>query len=381
MATQTQVNNFIKKVAPIAQEKASGRAKWSLPSVCIAQCCCESAYGTSPKMINANAILGIKVGKSKVHFGTAWRDEAYSTVTKECYDGKTYVNITDMFRAYDSIDDAIEDYFDMLASCSRYSGCIKQADPKTCITAIKNGGYATSPTYINTIMSIIDKYNLTQYDSIVTGIRSTLKSGSSGVDVTYLQQSLIDKGYDVGAIDGKFGTKTLEAVKRFQKEYNLVVDGIVGAKTWDALERQEVHISVKTYSLSKDGNQDISPNFKVKEFRCKDGSDEILIDTDFVQNYLQKIRDHFGATVTINSGYRTATYNKKVGGAANSYHVKGQAFDIAVKGYTPLEVARYSQSLGIMGIIQYNTFVHVDSRENKYWACDNNGKITKKDNF
>ncbi|MDE7089678.1 MAG: glucosaminidase domain-containing protein, partial [Prevotella sp.] len=178
MATKKQVEDFIKRIAPIAQEKASGRAKWSLPSVCIAQCCCESAYGTSPKMMNANAILGIKVGKSKVHFGTAWKDKAYSTQTKECYDGKTYVNITDMFRAYDDISNAIEDYYDMLAFCSRYRGCINQADPKTCITAIKNGGYATSPTYVNTIMSIINKYNLMQFDSVI------IKSAAAGITVT-----------------------------------------------------------------------------------------------------------------------------------------------------------------------------------------------------
>ena len=140
-------------------------------------------------------------------------------------------------------------------------------------------------------------------------------------------------------------------------------------------------MSVRTYSLSRDGSQNISPNFKVKEFRCKDGSDTILIDVDFVQNYLQKIRSHFGAAVTVNSGYRTAAYNRKVSGAANSYHVKGQAFDIVVKGHTPLEVARYSQTLGIMGIIQYNKFVHVDSRAKRYWARDNNGKVTVKSGF
>lgn len=44
MATKKQVEDFIKRVAPIAQRKASSRDKWSLPSVCIAQCCCESAY-------------------------------------------------------------------------------------------------------------------------------------------------------------------------------------------------------------------------------------------------------------------------------------------------------------------------------------------------
>lgn len=243
MVTQEQVKEFIAKVAPIAQEKAKGRSKWSLPSVCIAQCCCESAYGTSPKMRRANALLGVKVGKSRVHFGKAWKDKAYSTKTKECYDGKTYVNITDMFRAYDSIADAIEDYYDMLASCSRYRGCLNQPDPQKCITAIKNGGYATAPDYITTIMSIIKKYNLTQYDRVVTGItsavqpgeRATIKRGSKGVDVTYLQKRLATNGYYVGEIDGDFGVKTENAVKAYQEEHGLKVDGIVGAKTWASL--------------------------------------------------------------------------------------------------------------------------------------------------
>ena len=197
MATKKQVEDFIKRVAPIAQRKASGRDKWSLPSVCIAQCCYESAYGTSPKMIAANAILGIKVGKNKVHFGGAWKDKAYSTKTKECYDGKTYVNITDMFRAYDSISDAIEDYYDMLASCSRYNGCINQPNPQICITDIKNGGYATDPLYINKIMSIVSKYNLTQYDSIVTGDQT--QNGGDIMSVRIGHASISEKGTTNGA--------------------------------------------------------------------------------------------------------------------------------------------------------------------------------------
>lgn len=135
------------------------------------------------------------------------------------------------------------------------------------------------------------------------------------------------------------------------------------------------------YSLSKDGSKQISKNFKIKEFRCKDGSDKILIDVDFVRDKLQKIRDYFNAPVTINSAYRNANYNSKVGGAKNSYHVKGQAFDIVVKGKTPSEVARYAKSIGILGVIQYNTFVHVDSRKTKYYARNNNGKVTQVTSF
>lgn len=139
--------------------------------------------------------------------------------------------------------------------------------------------------------------------------------------------------------------------------------------------------NVIEYSLKADGEKQISENFKVKEFKCKDGSDKVLVDVDFVADKLQAIRDHFGAPVTINSGYRTESYNAKVGGAKSSYHMKGQAFDIVVEGHTPLEVARYAQSIGINGIIQYNSFVHVDSRPIRYWARDNNGKVTEESVF
>lgn len=65
--------------------------------------------------------------------------------------------------------------------------------------------------------------------------KSTIKIGSRGADVAYLQQCLTDKGYSVGAIDGIFGVKTLNSVKSFQIDNNLIVDGIVGVKTWAAI--------------------------------------------------------------------------------------------------------------------------------------------------
>lgn len=206
--------------------------------------------------------------------------------------------------------------------------------------------------------------------------RSTICMGSRGADVTYLQQLLSAKGYEVGEIDGFFGEKTFKSTKVYQEEHNLTVDGVVGARTWESLEETAVTEShVKEFSLSVDGDKNISENFKIKEFRCKDGSDKILINTDFVTKKLQIIRDHFGKPVTINSAYRTESYNTKIGGAKSSYHMKGQAFDIVVNGHSPQEVAHYAQTLSIPGIIQYNTFVHVDGRPNRYWAKNNNGKI------
>lgn len=132
--------------------------------------------------------------------------------------------------------------------------------------------------------------------------------------------------------------------------------------------------NIKTFSKKRDGNISLSANFKVKEFACKDGSDIIKIDLDMI-HVLQKIRD-LGGAVTINSAYRTATYNKKVGGATNSYHCKGQAFDIKCSGLSLDNICRIANTLGVKGIIRYPTFVHIDSRTSKYHANSNGARLT-----
>lgn len=186
MATTSEVNNFINMIAPIAQAQAAKHEHKIFASVCIAQACCESAYGTSPRMKNANALFGIKVGSSKHRFGTAWKGKAYSTKTKECYDGKTYTQITDMFRAYDSIGDSVEDYFDMICTSSRYSGALNQPTPRKCIEGIQKAPYATSPTYVSTIMSIINKYNLTKYDTVGASNVAVYSTGEHMIEATVL---------------------------------------------------------------------------------------------------------------------------------------------------------------------------------------------------
>lgn len=67
--------------------------------------------------------------------------------------------------------------------------------------------------------------------------RRTLKRGMSGSDVGMMQKILADQGYPVGTADGIFGKKTEAAVKQFQVEKMLVVDGICGPKTWLMLEQ------------------------------------------------------------------------------------------------------------------------------------------------
>ena len=71
--------------------------------------------------------------------------------------------------------------------------------------------------------------------------KPTLRKGSSGQYVTLLQTELINRGYSCGAsgADGKFGNGTLAAVKAFQADHGLTVDGVVGPATWAALDSAE----------------------------------------------------------------------------------------------------------------------------------------------
>lgn len=125
-------------------------------------------------------------------------------------------------------------------------------------------------------------------------------------------------------------------------------------------------MTIKAYSKAKDGNKKLSTNFRVKEFACTDGSDPIFIDSDLV-NILQKIRNHFGKSVTITSAYRTPTKNKACGGETYSQHLYGKAADIKVNGVTPKKVATYAETLlrNKGGIGTYSTFTHIDVRATK----------------
>lgn len=125
-------------------------------------------------------------------------------------------------------------------------------------------------------------------------------------------------------------------------------------------------MAINAYSYAKDGTKFLSKNFRVREFRCQDDTDPIFVDSDLV-DILQKVRDHFGKAVTITSAFRTASHNKKVGGATYSQHLYGKAADIKVSGVTPSVVADFAETLmpGTGGIGRYSTFTHVDVRKVK----------------
>lgn len=183
MATKAQQQAFIRMIAPIAQEQAKKHNNKIFASVCIAQAIHESGWGTSAKMVRANALFGIKVG-SGVKFGTAWKGKGYKTGTTEYYDGKNPTRITDYFRAYDSVADSVEDYYDMLCTSKRYQNALNRQNPAECINGIIAGGYATGPQYASKIINLIKQYDLAWYDNNVVPVAKAYIPG-----VTYTLQS------------------------------------------------------------------------------------------------------------------------------------------------------------------------------------------------
>lgn len=123
---------------------------------------------------------------------------------------------------------------------------------------------------------------------------------------------------------------------------------------------------MKHITYIKTGEYYISQHFKAKEFQSKDKSEYLLISEELIDT-LEKIRKHFNAPIIINSGYRTPSWNSKVNGAPNSYHCKGMAADIVVKGHSTRKVAQYADMIMEQGgVIRYTNFTHIDVREERY---------------
>lgn len=99
--------------------------------------------------------------------------------------------------------------------------------------------------------------------------RPTLRVGSTGQDVLYLQGALKLLGYYTGPLDGSFGSGTADAVKRFQLSRGLTADGVVGARTWDAITQALIGIPpTGTKPTLREGNT--GDYVKVLQKRLKD---------------------------------------------------------------------------------------------------------------
>ena len=144
-----KTNNFISTIGTLARNEYLGRAKWILPSVCIAQGALESGWN-----LNAKTLFGIK-GKG------------FTASTNEYYNGNK-VNIEASFRAYPDVASSVVGYYDFLANTPRYAKALNNPNYKDAVDKLIHTtdglAYATNPNYISKVVSIIEQYNLTKWD-------------------------------------------------------------------------------------------------------------------------------------------------------------------------------------------------------------------------
>lgn len=171
---------FISFMGPLAQ--ADMAKSGVLASVTTAQSILESGHGSTELARNANNFFGMKCSLS----GNTWPGSTWDGVSKyrkqtgeEDANGNAYT-ITADFRKYASAADSVADHSAYLlgamnGSKQRYAGLKGETDPAKAIGIIKAGGYATDTKYVSKVLSIINKYELTEYDQATKGGVSNLK--------------------------------------------------------------------------------------------------------------------------------------------------------------------------------------------------------------
>ena len=162
MATSRQKKDFIEKIAPLAQ-KAYRQFGKPLPSICIAMAAVECNWGLAGSC-KFNSFLGQKVGTGKTAT-KYWSGNYFNAKTQEVINQSTgqLKTIRDNFRAYDSMEQCIFNYYELL-NTSLYKRVLKESSYQEQMKQIKACGYMTSVTEVNTCLDIISQNDLTQYD-------------------------------------------------------------------------------------------------------------------------------------------------------------------------------------------------------------------------
>lgn len=146
--TKTQIN-FINEIKPIIKNAAlkNGYNENVVPAI-VAQACLESNYGKSSLSSKYFNYFGLKCGSS-------WTGKSVNLLTKEEYTKGSITTIKDNFRVYSDMKSGVQGYFDFIKA-SRYAKLKTAKTAKQYLEYIKAAGYATSSTYVELCMKVVN---------------------------------------------------------------------------------------------------------------------------------------------------------------------------------------------------------------------------------
>lgn len=213
-------------------------------------------------------------------------------------------------------------------------------------------------------------------DSCYTWDR-TLRSGSSGSDVTQLQIRVagwVSQGETL-AIDGQYGPATESAVQRFQRGYGLTADGIAGPATFSKIyELQDADCTPVHFDYSEFNENCGAHNYKGGKVSAATAKENIRR----VMWQLEALRHKLGdRPLVVTSGFRSVSCNSSVGGSPTSLHMYGQAADLGLaSGPSQCEMWSAARSAGFNEILGpgypgHNDHVHVGNKSGRSWSAPN----------
>lgn len=154
------VINFANQIGPLIVAEGKKRG-YKISSTIIAQAIIESKYGESKLASLYHNYFGIKSGKAWLNAGKP----SINMKTREEYKVGQLTTITDYFRVYPDMKSGVEGYFDFI-STSRYANLKNATTYRRYAEFLKQDGYATSSSYVNTLCTTVEKYGLTAYDGV-----------------------------------------------------------------------------------------------------------------------------------------------------------------------------------------------------------------------
>ena len=195
-------NEFIDLIGDTVKRVALERG-YKYPSSVIAQAVIESNSGNSLLAKKYNNYFGLKCG-------SGWNGKSVNMQTKEEYTTGTLTTIRDNFRVYADMKSGVKGYFDFI-NYLRYSNLKSATSSRNYLKLLKQDGYATSSTYVNTVYNIVKQYDLEKrFDNMTV---SEVKKCATGDEIlTTLAKEVIN---------GKYGNG-IERKNKLGLLYNLV---------------------------------------------------------------------------------------------------------------------------------------------------------------